>query len=305
MRNIFRTLFICVLSAMLALPADAATRSKKKSTRSKSAPAPAQYIPQYDQNGVPITRAAAAIVLDADSGALLHQKNADEIRQAASTQKLLTALLIAEEGGLERRVVIEPSDTNAEPTKLYLKPGDVYSRRQLLEILLVKSMNDVALALARDNAGSVEGFAMKMNRKARELGATSSRFLNPNGLPAPGQFSTARDMARIALAAYRNGTIRSIVSTKFLPFQYADGRVRNFENTNKLLLRHPYCNGMKTGYTFAAGKCLIASGRYGGRNIIVVLLGDRPSQIWNDAGLLLNWALAVPAARAQAVSSRS
>jgi D-alanyl-D-alanine carboxypeptidase (penicillin-binding protein 5/6) len=254
---------------------------------------------------VPITRAASVVVLDADTGMLLHQKNADEQRQAASTQKLLTALVVAEAGNLDRRVVIQPSDTNAEPTKLYLKTGDVYTRRQLLEILLVKSMNDVALALARDNAGSVEGFAARMNQKARELGANRSRFLNPNGLPVAGQYSNARDMARIALAAYRNGTIRSIVSTKVLPFEYSDGRVRAFENTNKLLLRNPYCNGMKTGYTDAAGKCLIASGRYGSRDIIVVLLGDRPSYIWNDAGSLLNWALSIPAARAEVASKRS
>src|SRR5438552_10538630 len=135
-------------------------------------------------------------------------------------------------------------------------------------------MNDVARCLARDNAGSIEAFAEKMNRKAAELGMVNSHFVNPNGLPAPGQFSTARDMARIAQAAYRNAAIRSIVSMKSYVFHYADGHGREFKNTNRVLIHYPLCNGMKTGYTEAAGHCLIASGANEERDVIVVVLGD-------------------------------
>ena len=124
----------------------------------------------------------------------------------------------------------------------------------------MKSPNDVARCLARDSAGSIEAFAMVMNQKARELGATHSHFVNPNGLPIPGQYSSARDLSIIAKAAYANPTIRSIVCLPNLVFRYANGRTRELENTNKVLKRLSYCNGMKTGYTEAAGHCLIASG---------------------------------------------
>jgi len=91
---------------------------------------------------------------------------------------------------------------------LYVKPGETYSRYDLMNVLLVHSMNDVARALARDNAGSIEGFAARMNAKASQLGMHNSTFVNPNGLPVPGQYSTARDMAQVALAAYHNRIIR-------------------------------------------------------------------------------------------------
>jgi D-alanyl-D-alanine carboxypeptidase (penicillin-binding protein 5/6) len=239
----------------------------------------------------PVTRAAAVMVIDARSGEILYEKNADAARPPASTQKLLTALVIAERGYLDRTVTVEHSDTLAEPVKLNIKAGETYTRIELLRALLVKSPNDVARCLARDSAGSVEAFADLMNQKARELGATRSNFVNPNGLPMPGQYSSARDLAIIAKAAYANSTIRSIVCLPSLVFRYSNGRVRQLENTNKLLKRFAYCNGMKTGYTDAAGKCLIASGARPGRDVIVVVLGDSTSGIWRDASALLTWGL--------------
>jgi D-alanyl-D-alanine carboxypeptidase (penicillin-binding protein 5/6) len=107
----------------------------------------------------------------------------------------------------------------------------------------------------------------------------------------PGQYSSARDLAIIARAAYANPTIRSIVCLPQLVFRYANGRTRELENTNKLLRRLPYCNGMKTGYTDAAGKCLIASGTRPGKDVIVVVLGDSSSRVWRDASALLSWGL--------------
>jgi len=231
------------------------------------------------------------MVVDARTGAVLHEKNADQPRPAASTQKLLTALIIAETGYLDRSVRVEPIDTFAEPVRLNIRPGEVYQRIDLLRALLVKSPNDVARCLARDNAGSIEAFADKMNDKAQLLGATRSHFVNPNGLPMPGQYSTARDLAIIARAAYGNPTIRSIVCLPQLVFRYANGRTRELENTNKVLKRLPFCNGMKTGYTEAAGHCLIASGSRPGRDIIVVVLGDTKSGVWTDAASLLSWGL--------------
>lgn len=241
----------------------------------------------------PNTRAQAVMVVDARTGEILYQKNADAPRAAASTQKLLTALIIAETGYLDRPVTVEPIDTQAEPVRLNIKPGETYARIELLRALLVKSPNDVARCLARDNAGSIEAFSDKMNAKALQLGATHSHFVNPNGLPIPGQYSTARDLAIIARAAYANPTIRSITCLQRLVFRYANGRTRELENTNKVLRRLPFCNGLKTGYTEAAGHCLIASGARPGRDVIAVVLGDSKSGVWQDASALLTWGLSI------------
>lgn len=249
------------------------------------------FSPPTPGGGVPATRAAAVIVIDARTGQVLYEKNADQQRAAASTQKLLTALIVAEHGYLDRPVTVMPTDTYAEPTKLNIKAGETYQKIDLLRALLVKSCNDVARCLARDTGGSLENFAELMNEKARSLGANNSHFLNPNGLPIPGQYSSARDLSLIARAAYANPTIRSIVCLPNLVFRYADGHTRELENTNKVLKRLPFCNGMKTGYTDAAGHCLISSGARPGRDVIAVVLGDPKSNIWNDSAALLSWAL--------------
>ncbi len=286
--------FLPVAFALLfALPACAAATKKSPARKRTAAPEPkADPLEDLAAGRVPSVRAASVLVIDARRGDVLYEKNADQRRAPASTQKLLTALVIIESGNLDKPVHAEAIDAACEPVKLGLKPGDVYTRRQLLEILLVHSTNDVARCLARDNAGSVEAFATRMNRTAAALGAEDSHFVNPNGLPATGQYSTARDMARIAQAAYANRTIRSIVATKVLAFRYDDGHVTDFKNTNRVLLNYPLCNGMKTGYTEAAGKCLIASGSHEGRDVIAVVLGDTVSSIWKDAYALLAWGLA-------------
>src|SRR6478672_211001 len=137
----------------------------------------------------PNVRAASVMVIDARTGEIIYEKNADAPRPAASTQKLLTALIVAEQGYLDRPVTVQTVDTMAEPVKLNIRPGDTYTRIELLRALLVKSPNDVARCLARDSAGSIDAFALLMNQKARQLGANHSHFVNPNGLPIPGQYS--------------------------------------------------------------------------------------------------------------------
>src|SRR5712692_6007653 len=215
-------------------------RATTKERESEEGPAVVSTVP----GAVPATSASSVIVINAQSGAVLYEKNPDQPRAPASTQKLLTALIVAERGLLDRPVRVEQVDTQAEPVKLNIKTGDTYQRIDLLRALLVKSPNDVARCLARDNAGSVEAFAEVMNRRAREVGAVNSHFVNPNGLPVPGQYSTARDLSMIARAAYANPTIRSIVCLQQLVFRSANGHTRELENTNKVLKRLPYCNGM-------------------------------------------------------------
>ena len=292
-----RLVTILSLSLVFFLGTPGAFAATKK-TPKKPAPAadtaresePEENFAEESGGGVPAVSAGSVIVIDASSGQVLHEINADKPRPVASTQKLFTALLVAEEGNLSAKVRVEASDTWVEPSMLYIKPGNVYSRLAFLNILLVHSMNDVALALARDNAGSVEDFARKMNARAAQLGMRNSHFVNPNGLPAPGQYSTARDMAKVAMMAYRNRTLREIVSQKAIQWEYNDGRTRVFETTNKVLKNFAACNGMKTGYTEAAGHCLISSATRGGRHIIVVALGDNKN-IWIDSYRLLNWGL--------------
>lgn len=239
----------------------------------------------------PSIRAASYLLLDARTGQHLAGRNFETARSVASTQKLVTALVVLDAGNLDQRVQVQASDIAVEPTRLGLKPGEIYTRRELLYAFLVKSANDVANVLARDNAGSIGAFAAKMNAKVRSLGCSNSNFKNPHGLTVGGQYSTARDMARVAMTAYGNSTIRDIVRRKYLPFRRADGRMITLENTNDLLGVMPECNGMKTGYTVASGRCLISSAASGSREVILVQLGTKTKYIWDDARLMMSWGL--------------
>ncbi len=156
--------------------------------------------------------------------------------------------------------------------------------------MIVKSENDAAAALARDHSGSIAAFAAEMNCLAHEIGAEDSYFVNPHGLPAS-QYSTARDMAIIAYHAYREPIMRRLMATKYYTFLYADGRAKQLENTNKLLGRSMICNGMKTGFTNAAGRCLVSSATNGSRDVILVQLGSKTSYIFDDAETMMQWGL--------------
>ncbi|MFZ9935552.1 MAG: D-alanyl-D-alanine carboxypeptidase family protein [Luteolibacter sp.] len=256
------------------------------------APLPRSAVPRIPP---PAIAGESAIVVDYQTGRVLYAKNADVRRAVASTQKIITSLCVLDTGNIDKRVTIAASDGLCEPTKLGLKAGEVYTRRELVKALMVKSGNDVGRALARDVAGSQENFAAMMNRKAASLGMRNSNFLNPHGLTEPGQYSTARDIAIAARHAYRSPFIRSVSSTKAYRFQYHDGRTRLLENTNKVLKMLPYCDGMKTGTTIASGRCLVSTGSLNGRTVIVVVLNSTSANIWRDSSKLLRWALELPA----------
>jgi D-alanyl-D-alanine carboxypeptidase (penicillin-binding protein 5/6) len=259
--------------------------------------APAQEpvrIAAIPQTPPPAIAGESAIVIDVVSGRVLYAKNADTPRAVASTQKILTALCVLDAGNIDKPINIEAIDSACEPTKLGLKPGDTYSRREMLKVLMVKSANDVARCLARDIGGDQENFAAMMNQKAGSLGMRNSNFRNPHGLTEPGQYSTARDMAIAARAIYRSPLIRSYTSTKAYTFRFNDGRTRLLQNTNKVLKTLPYCDGLKTGTTNASGRCLVASGSLNGRSVIVVVLKSNTPNIWNDSTKLLRWSLERP-----------
>lgn len=229
-------------------------------------------------------------MIDARSGLTLYQKYADSRIQVASTQKLLTALLILRRGNLDGRFLVAAPDTYVEPSKLGLRPGQSYTRRTLLSAMMVKSENDAAAALARDHSGSVPAFAAAMNSAAWDLGAHNSHFANPHGLPAY-QYSTARDMARIAFRAYREPFLRRLMNSRYYTFVFSTGRRKTLENTNQLLARSAMFNGMKTGYTFAAGRCLISSASAGGREVIMAQFGSKTRYIFDDAERMMRWGL--------------
>lgn len=282
----------------ISLPLLACAQSPKVTTpTSESFAAPAVKVATIPRKPAPAVAAPRVIVVDYASGRVLYEKNADAKCAVASTQKLMTALCVWDKGNVQKRFTIAKSDTWVEPTKLGILPGQVYTRRVLLGALLVKSGNDVARALARDNAGSEAKFATVMNAKARSLGMKNSNFLNPHGLTAKGQYSTARDMSICARAAYANSTFRGIMNTRDYNFKFSNGKTRHLTNTNKVLKRLKYCNGMKTGTTRASGRCLISSGELNGRTAIVVVLGATTATVWNDSEKLLRWALERPASQ--------
>ena len=245
----------------------------------------------------PAVTAKAWIVVDAANGNVLGQFNSEQRRPVASTQKLMTALIVCESGDINESIKVERSDTLVAPTKLGIKAGESYRRVDLLKALLVKSGNDIAHCLGRENAGSEAAFGEKMTARARRLGMNSSQFKNASGLPDPAQYSTARDMAKLALYIHRhpNQHVRSVIlgitSMAETNFRFASGRNIKLTNTNRLLTRVPGCNGMKTGYTNLGGRCLVSSVTRDGRTIIAVVLGSDSKAIWGSSQRLLEWGL--------------
>ncbi|MDF1826619.1 MAG: hypothetical protein P1U68_18395 [Verrucomicrobiales bacterium] len=232
-----------------------------------------------------------AAVLDGKTMQFYHKKNAETRTPVASTQKLVTALVVCHEGDLDRLVEVPREVYDVEPTVVGVKPGETYTRRQLLTSLLVKSGNDIAATLAIDNAGSIEAFAEKMNIFAKYIGMKDSHFVNPHGLPAEGQYSNARDIAIAAYEAYQVPDIREMVCKVTYEFVFNSGDVRMLYNTNKVLSSFEGCNGMKTGFTYAAGNCLVSSASVDGKDRISVVIKSARPQVWEDSKKLLEWSL--------------
>jgi serine-type D-Ala-D-Ala carboxypeptidase (penicillin-binding protein 5/6) len=277
-----------LLLAALFLAGCAAPREVRHASPATSPVAAAPSSDPVWPANAPGLYAQSAIMIDARNGEVLFQKNADLRRVPASTQKLLTALLITRRGNLDAPVTIMPEDTRVPPSKLGLRAGERYTRRELLKAFMVKSSNDACAALARDHSGTEAAFVENMNRAAWSLGARSSYFVNSHGLPAE-QYSTARDIARIAFLAYRDPVLRGMMQQRVFYFRHNTGRVTRLEATNKLLERSVAFNGMKTGYTNAAGRCLVSSGRFNGREVILVQLGSRTKHIFDDAERVMAW----------------
>ena len=227
--------------------------------------------------------ASSVILMDARSGRVLYERNADEMRLIASITKLMTALVAVElEPDLSRPVTAKAEWLQTEGSSIYLSPGETVTVETLLYGLLLESGNDAATVLACHCAESVEAFAAHMNEKAKELGMTRSSFQNPSGLNAPEHYSTARDMARLAAACLENEIVAKICRTK----QITMGG-RTFVNHNRLLSVYNGCIGMKTGYTQRAGRTLVSAAEREGQRLVAVTLDD-PND-WKDHAALLDY----------------
>ena len=226
--------------------------------------------------GAVSTSATSAILVDADSGRVLFESNADEVRLIASITKLMTALVAVEQiVDLSATVEVKAEWIRTEGSSIYLKAGEVISYETLLYGLLLESGNDAAQVLACACAGDELSFAELMNEKAEELGMEHSSFANASGLNAEEHYSTARDMAKLAVACLEQDTLAKICATKSITIGE-----RTFVNHNRLLSSYEGCIGMKTGYTQKAGRTLVSAAERDGQRLVAVTL-NAPND-WND-----------------------
>ncbi|MFK9090914.1 D-alanyl-D-alanine carboxypeptidase family protein [Bacillus salipaludis] len=243
----------------------------------------------------------AGLVLDLDSGKVMYEKNDHKRLYPASTTKIVTALLAVEYGKLTDRITVGKEaqfKTEGESTA-WLKEGQVLTLRELLAGLMLPSGNDAARTTAvyiakkqLDNPHvseekALDYFVSMMNKKAQELGAKESHFMNPHGLHHPNHYTTAYDLGLIASEAIKNPTFKEIVSSKV----YSDEAV-TYQNRNKLLdSNSPYyfegANGIKTGFTDEAGYCLVSSAERNGKKLMAVVLNSSKESVWNDSTTLL------------------
>ena len=225
--------------------------------------------------------AKSAVVLDGQTGRILYDKNADDRGLIASTTKIMTALIVSEQCNVLDRMRIPKEAVGIEGSSMYLQEGEILTIQDLLYGLMLHSGNDAAVALAIYCGGTVEGFVSLMNDKAHRLGLSNTHFENPNGLDSPGHYSTAKDMAILTAYAMKNPIFAQTVSTKTIVI----GK-RTLSNHNKLLWSLEGAEGVKTGFTKAAGRILVSSAQRQGRRLIAVTM-NAPND-WADHKQLIN-----------------
>ena len=239
-------------------------------------------LPRYSAQAATNNSADCCILMDADTGAVLYEKNADVRRLIASTTKIMTAYLVCSQCDLDAVVQIPDEAVGVEGSSVYLQAGEELTGRELLLCMMLHSGNDAATALAVLCAGSVGDFVSQMNETALALGLTGTHYANPHGLDSAENYGTARDLAKLSAEALQNETFLQVVSTKAATV--SGGRI--LSNHNKLLWRCEGCIGVKTGYTKSAGRILVSAARRNGRTLICVTVSD-PND-WDDHVRLLD-----------------
>ena len=232
--------------------------------------------------------AVASCLIDGKSGAVLYEKNSHTRLPMASTTKIMTALIVLEHLSLDTIVKTPAEATLVEGSSLYLRENEPMTVENLLFGLLLESGNDAAHTLAVAVAGDIPSFAALMNDKAAELGLCDTHFENPHGLSADGHYTTAYELARITAEAMKYPFFRQAVAAKTHAFTASDGTTRHFFNHNRLLSMVDGVVGVKTGFTKAAGRCLVSALQKGDARFIAVTLNDGDD--WRDHRHLLSYA---------------
>jgi len=239
----------------------------------------------------PVTTGKAVILIEASSGRILYGKNIHRHLPPASLTKIMTALLVIEKGDLNKNVRISSRAAGTPESSVWLEAGEKLTRRQLLYALLLNSANDSAVALAESVAGSEKSFVQLMNRRASQLGMKDSHFLDPYGLHSKDHYTSAYDLARLSRAAMQSSTFRRVVSTKTFNIPWAS---RDYDrlliNHNRLLWKYKYAIGIKTGYTRAAGQCLVGAAQKGDLTLIAVTLNA--TSVYQDMQQMFDYGFA-------------
>ena len=238
-------------------------------------------------------RSSSALVLDADTGEIVIDKNSEAVTPIASITKLMTAMVILDRGlDLNQRIVISREDSDSlKGTRSRLRPGNILTRGELLLIALMASENRAAAALGRTYPGGLEPFVAAMNAKAAALDMRDSRFVDPTGL-SPNNVSSARDLVKLVRAAHEYSVIRDYTTKDRAMVRASDrGRPLSYHNTNGLVRAHRWDVELsKTGYISEAGRCLVMRVKLASKDLIVVLLDSwgRQSRI-GDANRIKKW----------------
>ena len=239
---------------------------------------------------VPFVHAASACLLDVGSGRILYEKNGHEPRRIASLTKIVTGWIAIKSNKLDQIVTVSANAARQEGSSVYLRAGEKIKMRDLLYAMMMRSGNDAAMAIAESVAGSSQQFAQLMNAEVTHLHLKNTHFVNPHGLDHKDHYASADDFARLTEQALKNPLFRQIVSTKYYRIaRSTELQGMKLKNKNKFLWMTEHADGVKTGYTRAAGRCLAASSSIDGRQVVLIVLDD-PSD-WSDAKQLLNYGL--------------
>lgn len=237
----------------------------------------------------PIIQASGGIATDLETGEILYSKNPHTRLKMASITKLMTILIILEENSLEEIAMVSNNAAQTEGSTMFLRSGEQITIENLLYGALINSANDAAVVLAEHNAGTVDKFVEKMNRKGKDLGLLNTHFSNPIGLDQSNNYSSAYDIAHLTNYLYHNKFIKKAAKIKNLEVSSTSGSyTHKLESTNQLLDSYLKINGLKTGKTDAAGLCLVAIAENDkGHEIITVVL-DSPAR-FEESKILIDW----------------
>lgn len=220
-----------------------------------------------------------AVAIDSKTKIVLYEKNAHMLVPMASTTKIMTALVAINYGNLDKKIEISQKAASIRGSIVGYKKGELISLKELLYGLMLRSGNDAAIAIAEGIAGSVEEFVKLMNDYAAQIGVYNTHFESPHGLDSDEHYSTAYDLAVITSKAKENELFNEIVKSKDVDGS-GENFSRDFHNINKILWQLPNANGVKTGYTGKAGKCLVSSVNIKGNDVVIVVLNS-PTR-WNE-----------------------